>query len=140
MWQWRTTNWRFQKWLNNTLGDNTIECKKLATIVSGRENVSRPFFRRKQLSASFLHSMVLLPKVLFNHLFSMFLIMQYTNNNHLIIFYNANYNFFVFYKGCYSAEKCLLPVTLCHLLYHLEVWKYSNMIFWILAIFSFTST
>ena len=35
MWQWSTTNWRFQKWLNNTLG--------------------------------ILHSMVLIPKVLFNH-------------------------------------------------------------------------
>ena len=31
MWQWSTTNWRFQKWLNNTLGNNTIECKKLAS-------------------------------------------------------------------------------------------------------------
>ena len=27
----------FKKWLNNTLGNNTIECKKLATIVSGRK-------------------------------------------------------------------------------------------------------
>ena len=34
MWQWSTTNWRFQKWLNNTLGNNIIECKKLAKIVS----------------------------------------------------------------------------------------------------------
>ena len=26
-----------EEWLNNTLGINTIECKKLATIVSGRK-------------------------------------------------------------------------------------------------------
>ena len=43
---------RFQKWLNNSLGNNTVECKKLATIVSGRKNVARPIFRRKQLSTS----------------------------------------------------------------------------------------
>ena len=89
--------------MNNTLGNNTIECKKVATIVSGRKNVARSFFRRKQLStsaemqqrcccisalvlncfrlkkdratffrpetivASFLHWMVILLKVLFNH-------------------------------------------------------------------------
>ena len=41
-----------QSRLNNTLGNNTIECKKLATIVSSRKNVARPFFRRKQLSTS----------------------------------------------------------------------------------------
>ena len=52
MWQWSTTNWHFQKWLNNTFGNNTIECKKLATIVSGRKNVARSFFRWKQLSTS----------------------------------------------------------------------------------------
>ena len=38
--------------LNNTLGNNTIECKNLATIVSSRKNVARPFFRGKQLSTS----------------------------------------------------------------------------------------
>ena len=32
-----TTNWRFQELLTNTLGNNTIECKKLAKIVSGRK-------------------------------------------------------------------------------------------------------
>ena len=35
IWQESTTNWRFQEWLNNTLNNNTIRCKKPATIVSG---------------------------------------------------------------------------------------------------------
>ena len=52
LWQWNITNWRFQEWLNNTLGNNTIECKKLSTIVSGRKNVARPFFSRKQVSTN----------------------------------------------------------------------------------------
>ena len=30
-------NWCFQEWLNNTLNNNTMKCKKLATIVSGRK-------------------------------------------------------------------------------------------------------
>ena len=30
--------------------NNTIRCKKLATIVSGRKNVARPFVRQKQVS------------------------------------------------------------------------------------------
>ena len=89
VWQWSTTNWRLQKWLNNTLGNNTIECKKLATIVSGvpqcNSNVHccyisalvlncfclnkdrATFFKIETYVASFLHSEVLLPKVLFNH-------------------------------------------------------------------------
>ena len=41
-----------QDWLNNNLDNNTIECKKLTTNVSGQNNVARPFFRRKQLSTS----------------------------------------------------------------------------------------
>ena len=109
VWQWSTTNWCFQEWLNNTLFNNTIECKKLATIVSGWKNVARPFLRCKHVRnsaemllcmyvrycyisallltcfllkkgratffwtetiiTSFLHSMVLLPKVLLNHSF-----------------------------------------------------------------------
>ena len=43
------------KWLNNTLDNITIECKKLATIVLGRKNIARPFLRRKQLSTSAEH-------------------------------------------------------------------------------------
>ena len=43
------------------MGNNNIECKKLATIVSGRENVARPFFRRKQVSTS-SHAYLLLPE------------------------------------------------------------------------------
>ena len=39
-------------WLNNTLNNNTIKCKTLATIVSGREYVARLFIRRKQISTS----------------------------------------------------------------------------------------
>ena len=31
---------------------NNIRCKKLATVVSGRKNVARPFVRRKQISTS----------------------------------------------------------------------------------------
>ena len=34
-------------WFNDTLKNNTIRCKKLATITSGRKNVARPVFRRK---------------------------------------------------------------------------------------------
>ena len=29
--QWSTKNWRFEEWFNNTLKNNTIRCKKLAT-------------------------------------------------------------------------------------------------------------
>ena len=50
--QWCTTNWRFQVWLKNTLNNNTIRCKKLATIVSGRKYFTRLFVRWKQLSTS----------------------------------------------------------------------------------------
>ena len=32
--------------------NNTIKCKKLETIVSGRKNVARPFLRRKQVSTN----------------------------------------------------------------------------------------
>ena len=45
----------FQVWifkLSNTLNNYTIRCKKLATIVSGRKYVARPFVRRKQVSTS----------------------------------------------------------------------------------------
>ena len=35
-----------------SLKGNTIRCKKLATIVSGRKNVARSFVRRKQVSTS----------------------------------------------------------------------------------------
>ena len=45
-----TTNWRFEVWLKITLKNNTMRCKRLATIVSGR-----------------LHLMVLYYKVIFNH-------------------------------------------------------------------------
>ena len=38
--------------LVNTLKNNTIKCKNIATIVSGRKNVARPFVRRKQVSTS----------------------------------------------------------------------------------------
>ena len=38
-----TTNWRFKKWWMTTLHINTIKCKKLATTVSGRKNVTRFF-------------------------------------------------------------------------------------------------
>ena len=34
-------NWRFEEWYNNTLKDNTIRCKKLATIVSGRKTSAK---------------------------------------------------------------------------------------------------
>ena len=84
-------------WFNTTLKINTIRCKKLSTIVPGQKNVSRLFFRRKQIStsaalllhfgtraylfsseersffrperyvSSFLHPMVLIFKVLSNH-------------------------------------------------------------------------
>ena len=50
--QWSIKNWRFEEWFNNTLKNNTIRCKKFATIVSGRKNVARLFFRRKQVSTS----------------------------------------------------------------------------------------
>ena len=50
--QWSTTNWCFEVWLNNTLKNNTIRCKKLAIIVLGRKNVAWRFFRRKQGSMS----------------------------------------------------------------------------------------
>ena len=43
---------RYMMWLNNTSNSNTIRCKKLAIIVSGRKYVVRPFVRRKQLSTS----------------------------------------------------------------------------------------
>ena len=85
MWQWRTTDWRFQEWPKNSLGNNTIRCKKLATIVSSRKNVHccyisalvltcfrlmkgrATFFQPETIVASFLHLMVLLFKVLLNH-------------------------------------------------------------------------
>ena len=51
-WQWSTTNWCFQEWLNNALGNNTIKCKKLATIVLGWKNVAQFFVRLKQASTS----------------------------------------------------------------------------------------
>ena len=38
--------------LNITLKNNTIRCEKLATIVSGRKNIARPFVRRKQVSTN----------------------------------------------------------------------------------------
>ena len=42
----------YKAWFNNALKNNTIKCKKLATIVSGKKNVARPFIRRKQVSTS----------------------------------------------------------------------------------------
>ena len=39
-------------WLNNTLGNNTIKCKNLATIVSGRKYAAQPFVSRKQVNTS----------------------------------------------------------------------------------------
>ena len=68
MWKWSTTNWRFQKWLNNTLGINTLvlNCFRLK---KGRAT----FFRPETIVAIFLHSMVLLPKVLFNQYYSVLL-------------------------------------------------------------------
>ena len=50
--KWSSTNWRFEVQLNITLKNNTIRCKKLATIVSGRKNLARPFVRRKHVSTS----------------------------------------------------------------------------------------
>ena len=41
MWQWSTKDWRFHEWLNNTLSNNTKQCKKLPKIVSNRKNGSR---------------------------------------------------------------------------------------------------
>ena len=38
--------------LNNTLDNNTIRCKKPATIVSGQNYVALPSVRRKQISTS----------------------------------------------------------------------------------------
>ena len=38
--------------INKTLQINIIRCKKLAIIVSGRENVTRPFIRQKQVNMS----------------------------------------------------------------------------------------
>ena len=38
--------------LSNTLDNNTIRCKKLATIVSGQKCVAQHFVRRKQVSTS----------------------------------------------------------------------------------------
>ena len=38
--QWTTKNWRFEEWFNNILKSNTMKCKKLATIVSGRKKHS----------------------------------------------------------------------------------------------------
>ena len=37
-------------WFNNALKINTIKCKNLVTIVSGRKNIARPFVRQKQVS------------------------------------------------------------------------------------------
>ena len=39
-------------WLKITLKNYTKRCKKLATIVLGRKNAARLFFRRKQVSTS----------------------------------------------------------------------------------------
>ena len=36
--QWSTKIWRFEVWYNNTLKNNTIRCKKLATIASQQKN------------------------------------------------------------------------------------------------------
>ena len=33
LWQWSTTNWCFQVWLNSNLNNNTIRCKRLSTVV-----------------------------------------------------------------------------------------------------------
>ena len=38
--------------VENHFENNTIKCKKLTTVVSGRKNVARPFVRRKQVSTS----------------------------------------------------------------------------------------
>ena len=38
--------------VKSKFGNNTIKCKKLPTIVSGRKNIARPFFRQKQVSTS----------------------------------------------------------------------------------------
>ena len=116
--------------MNDTLNNNTVECKKLATIVSGQKNIIWLFFRWKQVStsvrnvtatyvavtfrhlclpvfvwrrvvlrfflsetivASFLHSMVLLPKVFFNQAYSVVFFVNsrtiFTNN--IEIFYEV---------------------------------------------------
>ena len=70
IWQWSITNWRFE--FNNTLKSNTIRCEKLATIVSGRKNVERPFVRRKQVSTS---TEMLMPDAIFH-----FLLMLYNSS------------------------------------------------------------
>ena len=82
----RKNLWKIDSWLNNTLNNNTIRCKKLTkTIVSGRKYVARPFVRRKQVSTSavvegFLHLMVLLFIVLFNLSWKcLFVVIQYHN-------------------------------------------------------------
>ena len=36
-----------EKWLTNIFQINAIRCRKMATIVSGRNNVTRAFVRRK---------------------------------------------------------------------------------------------
>ena len=51
-WQWNTTNWSFQECLNNTLGNSTIKCKKISTIVLGQKNIAWSLVRRKQVSTS----------------------------------------------------------------------------------------
>ena len=38
--------------VENHFEKNTIRCKKLATIISVRKNVARPFVKRKQVSTS----------------------------------------------------------------------------------------
>ena len=43
---------RFQERLNNTLNNNTVRCKKPATIVLGQKYVAQPFVRQKQVSTS----------------------------------------------------------------------------------------
>ena len=50
IWKRNTTNWRFETQLKITLKNNTIRCKKLAKIVSGRKNVAWPLVRQKQLN------------------------------------------------------------------------------------------
>ena len=72
----------FWKWLMNILQLYTITSKKFSTIVLGRKNVpwafirwkhkyhkiTATFFKTKTIIESFLHLMVLICKVLINHL------------------------------------------------------------------------
>ena len=49
-----TTNWHFEVWLKITFKENTIRCKKLATIVLGRKNVARTFIQQLLRASSIL--------------------------------------------------------------------------------------